>query len=95
MSDFSSGVFFTVGTVASASVSSVLGGSVRHLDKLRKAAKATAGQAADVAGYRALKSSLGAVTAALRQAETSLGNGRLALQKGVHLGLRFLNVAPG
>ena len=57
MADLSNGVFFQVGAVAAGSVATVVGGSVRHLDKLRKAAKATAGQAGAIAGYRALKSS--------------------------------------
>ena len=67
MSDLA--VSFTVGAMLGASVGSVTGSTVKHLDRVRKATDATERASAQVAGYRALRSSLGGATASMRAAE--------------------------
>lgn len=63
------GVSFTIGGILAASVTSVTGSTVKHLDRVRKATASTERASGQVAGYRAMRQTLGAATAALRDAE--------------------------
>lgn len=63
------GVWFTIGGILGASVTSVTGSTVKHLDRVRKATASTERTSGRVAGYRAMRQTLGAATAALRGAE--------------------------
>ena len=62
-------VSFGVGATLGASVASVTGSTVKHFDGVRKAVAATERASRQVAGYRAMRSSLGAATASMRAAE--------------------------
>ena len=67
MSDLA--VSFGIGATLGASVSAVTGSTVKHLERLRKTTAATERASAQVSGYRAMRSSLGAATASMRAAE--------------------------
>lgn len=73
-------VSFGIGATLGASVKAVTGDTVRHLDRVRKATTATERASAQIAGYRALRTSLGAATAALRTSERRAEELRRALQ---------------
>ena len=62
-------VSVAVGATLATSVASVTGSTVKHLDGVRKAVGATERATRQVAGYRAMRTSLGAATAAMRDAE--------------------------
>lgn len=82
MSDI--GIGITVGAALASSVASVVGGSVRHVDRLRKAVDAAESAAQDVAGYRKTAAALRAAderTAALRREMEQTGKPTRTLRR--------------
>ena len=67
MSDLA--VSFSIGAAVSSTLSAAVGSTVKHLDRMGKAAAGTDRTLGQVRGYRAMKSQLGATATSLRAAE--------------------------